>query len=97
MVADPNASATHCDEYYCIRECKSGFKPMHPTKVFCQKKDDSPANWASKQGPATLGGCERIEHEKVETNSGTIHRLGIQRRRTWSTDRYSAQLISEDP
>ena len=85
LTADPNESAIHCDEYYCMRECKLGFEPMYPQKVFCKRNDDSGAVWATHDDGGehvTLGGCKVIELETVEFHGGAIHRLGNPRSAT---------------
>ena len=85
LTADPNESAIYCDEYYCMRECKIGFEPMYPQKVFCKRNDETGAFWATKDGEATLGGCKVIELETVEFHGGAIHRHGNPRT-AYSTD-----------
>ena len=76
IAADQNQREIMCDSYYCMRKCKDGFRSSHPMKVFCKKDDASGGIWATNDGEATLGPCELVQMESVETDSGIMHRNG---------------------
>ena len=73
--ADPNQQEISCNDYYCRRKCKNGFKSVSPMKVFCKKNDAGEGIWASKRGQATLGGCDVISTDTVVNDAGIIHRF----------------------
>ena len=77
--ADPNQQEISCNDYYCRRKCKNGFRSVRPMKVFCKNNDAGEGIWVDKKGQATLGGCQStvtvIPTDTVITDAGIIHRF----------------------
>ena len=44
-----------CEDDKCMRQCKNGFEPAQPKKVFCIKKPNGNFKWDGE-----LGGCEGL-------------------------------------